>query len=60
MRADGDREALRLLMPGRDNAVESAKTARTALASVMVTAPATLREQLRHIPLTGGHGSALP
>jgi hypothetical protein len=27
MRADGDREALRLLMTGRDNAVASAKTA---------------------------------
>ncbi len=30
MRADGDREALRLLMIDRDNAVASAKTARTA------------------------------
>jgi transposase len=29
MRADGDREALRLLMTGRDNAVASAKTAST-------------------------------
>jgi transposase len=50
MRADGDREALRLLMCDRDNAVASAKTARTVLASVIVTAPAGLREQLRHIP----------
>lgn len=50
MRADGDREALRLLMCDRDNAVASAKTARTLLASVIVTAPATVREQLRHIP----------
>jgi len=50
MRADGDREALRLLMIDRDNAVTSAKTARTALASVLVTAPAPLRDQLRHIP----------
>src|SRR5437764_29985 len=50
MRADGDREVLRLLMIDRDNAVESAKTARTALASVLVTAPAPLRDQLRHIP----------
>lgn len=49
MRADGDREALRLLMCDRDNAVASAKTARTVLASVIVTAPAGLREQLRHI-----------
>ena len=38
MRADGDREALRLLMTGRANAVQSCKTARTALAAVLVTA----------------------
>jgi transposase len=50
MRADGDREALRLLMIDRDNAVQSSKTARTALASVLVTAPVVLRDQLRHIP----------
>ena len=50
IRADGDREALRLLMVDRDNAVQSGKTARTALASVLVTAPAPLRDQLRHIP----------
>jgi transposase len=50
MRADGDREALRLLMCDRDNAVASAKTARTLLTSVIVTAPADVREQLRHIP----------
>src|SRR5205814_10034764 len=50
MRADGDREVLRLLMIDRDNAVASAKTARTALASVLVTAPAPLRERLRHLP----------
>jgi transposase len=50
MRADGDREALRLLMCDRDNAVTSAKTARTLLTSVIVTAPAEVREQLRHIP----------
>jgi transposase len=50
MRADGDREALRLLMCDRDNAVQSCKTARTLLASVVVTAPADLREQLRHLP----------
>ena len=49
MRADGDREALRLLMVDRDNAVQSCKTARTALASVLVTAPASLRKQLRHL-----------
>jgi transposase len=50
MHADGDLEVLRLLMPGRDNAVASAKTARTALASVLVTAPADLRDHLRGIP----------
>jgi transposase len=50
MRADGDREALRLLMIDRDNAVQSAKTARTALAAVLVTAPADLREQIRPLP----------
>jgi transposase len=50
MRADGDREALRLLMIDRDNAVQSCKTARTALAAVLVTAPADLREQIRPLP----------
>jgi len=50
MRADGDREALRLLMTGRDNAIQSAKTARTALAAILVTAPAPLRERLRPLP----------
>jgi hypothetical protein len=50
MRADGDREALRLLMIDRDNAVQSAKTARSALAAILVTAPAALRERLRHLP----------
>jgi transposase len=50
MRCDGDREALRLLMIDRDNAVASAKSARTLLASVLVTAPAPLRERLARIP----------
>src|SRR5262249_8604349 len=50
MRADGDREALRLLMTGRDNAVHSAKTASTPLAAVVAPAPAPLREWLRHLP----------
>jgi transposase len=50
MRADGDREALRLLMIDRDNAVQSCKTARTALAAILVTAPADLREQIRPLP----------
>jgi transposase len=49
MRADGNREALRLLMIDRDNAVQSSKTARTLLTSVIVTAPAQLREELRHL-----------
>jgi transposase len=49
MRCDGDREALRLLMVDRDNAVASAKTARTLLASVLVTAPAPLRERLARL-----------
>ena len=49
MRCDGDREALRLLMVDRDNAVHSCKTARTVLTSVIVTAPDELREQLRHL-----------
>jgi hypothetical protein len=47
MRADGAREALRLLMIDRDNAVQSCKTARTVLTSVIVTAPAQLREEQR-------------
>ena len=50
LRADGDREALRLLMTDRDNAIQSAKTARTVLTSVIVTAPAQLREELRQLP----------
>jgi transposase len=50
MRADGNREALRLLMIDRNNAVQSSKTARTLLTSVIVTAPAQLREELRHLP----------
>ena len=50
MRADGDREALRLLLIGRDHAVQAAKAARTALASILVTAPTPLREQLRRLP----------
>ena len=50
LRADGDREALRLLMCDRDHAVQSVKTARIVLTSVIVTVPAQLREQLRHLP----------
>ena len=48
-RADGDREALRLLMIDRDNAVDSMRSARTVLTSLIVTAPAETREQLRHL-----------
>ena len=48
-RADGDREALRLLMIDRDNTVDSVRSARTVLTSLIVTAPAELREQLRHL-----------
>jgi hypothetical protein len=58
MRADGDREALRLLMTGRDNAVQSAKTARTTLAAILVTAPAGLREQIRPAPGNGAQKHA--
>jgi transposase len=48
-RADGDREALRLLMIDRDNTVDSVRSARTVLTSLIVTAPAELREELRHL-----------
>jgi hypothetical protein len=50
LRADGDREALRLLMCDRDNAVSCATTARNLLAAVLVTAPASVREHLRRLP----------
>jgi transposase len=46
-RADGHREILRLLMIDRDHAVACAKTARTILASIIVTAPEPVRAQLR-------------
>lgn len=46
-RADGDREALRMLMVDRNHAVEARKTARSTLMSLLVTAPADLREHLR-------------
>ncbi len=48
-RADGDREALRILMIDRDHAVDAIRSARTVLTSLVVTAPADLREQLRHL-----------
>src|SRR5258705_11986243 len=37
-------------MIDRGHAVQSAKPARAALAAILVTAPAPLREQLRHLP----------
>jgi len=48
-RADGNREALRLLMIDRNNAVDSMRAARAVLTSLIVTSPAGLREQLRHL-----------
>lgn len=44
------RPARELLMIDQGNGVQSGKTARTGLTSVLVTAPAPLRDQLRHIP----------
>ena len=58
MRADGDREALRLLMIDRDNAVQSAKTARTALAAVLVTAPARCANGSAPSPASGARKNA--
>lgn len=49
MRADGDREALRLLMIERDHTVDGIRVARTVLTSLIVTAPTQLREQLRDL-----------
>ena len=60
MRADGDREALRLLMIDQDHAVQSCKTARAALAAVLITAPAPLRERLRRLPLRAWSACAFP
>lgn len=49
MRADGDREALRVLMVDRDHAVGCVRSARAVLTSLIVTAPVELREQLRKL-----------
>src|SRR5262249_8948202 len=57
MRSDGDREALRLLMIDRDNAVHSCKTARTVLTPVIVTGPDQLRDKLRHLTRQGRAGA---
>ena len=54
MRADRDREALRLLMIDRDNAVQSCKTARAALAAVLVTARAAARAAAPPAPPAAG------
>jgi hypothetical protein len=58
MRADGDREALRLLMIDRDNAVKSAKTARTALAAILVTAPRHCASSSALSPANAGPANA--
>jgi len=47
LRADGDREALRVLMIDRDHAVDAIRSARAVLTSLIVTAPSELRERLR-------------
>lgn len=53
MRADGDREALRVLMVDRDHAVECVRSARAVLTSLIVTSPTELREQLRGLTRKG-------
>ena len=58
MRADGDREALRLLMTGRDNAVQSAKTARTALAASWSPPPPRSASGSARSPGSGGRKHA--
>src|SRR5262249_34936198 len=50
MRADRDREALRLLLRGRDPGYPGARAAGAACASALGPPPAPLREQLRHLP----------
>ena len=49
-RADGDREALRLLIADRDHVVRACRSARALLAAVLVTMPGSLRQQLRSVP----------
>ena len=49
-RAGGDREALRLLIADRDQAIRSCRSARALLAAVLVTMPGHLRTQLRALP----------
>jgi transposase len=50
LRADGDREALRLLMTERDHVVRCCRSGRALLAAVLVTMPDDLRGQLRALP----------
>jgi transposase len=49
-RADGDREALRLLIADRDQAVRSCRSARALLTAMLVTMPGPLRDHLRVLP----------
>lgn len=49
-RADGHREALRVLVAARRSAVDVRRQALTQLRAVIVTAAEPLREQLRHLP----------
>jgi transposase len=49
-RADGDREALRLLMASRDHAVRAVRSGRALLAAMITTAGDDLREQLQAVP----------
>jgi hypothetical protein len=58
MRADGDREALRLLMIDRDNAIASAETARAALAAVLSPHPRPCASGSATFPVAGGRKSA--
>ena len=50
-RAGGRREALRLLLVARRSAVDVRREALTQLRAVIVTAPESLREELRTLPL---------
>jgi transposase len=49
-RADGDREALRLLIVTRDHAVRAGRSARALLNATIITAGDCLREQLQALP----------
>jgi hypothetical protein len=60
MRADGDREALRLLMIDRDNAVQSGKTARTVLTSSSSPPPPHCARNSGTCPQCAAPAPALP